>query len=89
MSRKGNCLGSAVSENFFGLLKNEMYNGQRIKDDELIEKFEEYIKYYKTQRIKVKLKGLAPIGCRHLSLQTALIKVRLNRITSISYGFLL
>jgi putative transposase len=72
MSRKGNCLDNAVAENFFGLLKTEMYHGQSFKDaDELIEKLEEYIKYYNTQRIKVKLKGLTPIEYRQQALLTA------------------
>ncbi|WP_353420900.1 IS3 family transposase [Staphylococcus nepalensis] len=28
MSRKGNCLDNSVMENFFGLLKQEMYYGK-------------------------------------------------------------
>ncbi|MCJ0912952.1 IS3 family transposase, partial [Mammaliicoccus sciuri] len=32
MSRKGNCLDNSVMENFFGLLKQEMYYGQKFKD---------------------------------------------------------
>jgi len=30
MSRKGNCLDNAVAENFFGILKTEMYHGDNI-----------------------------------------------------------
>lgn len=72
MSRKGNCLDNAVAENFFGLLKTEMYHGYSFKDaDELIEKIEEYIEYYNTKRIKVKLKGLTPIEYRNQALQAA------------------
>lgn len=72
MSRKGNCLDNAVAENFFGLLKTEMYHGYIFKDaDELIEKIEEYIEYYNTKRIKVKLKGLTPIEYRNQALQAA------------------
>ncbi|WP_392560039.1 IS3 family transposase [Orbus mooreae] len=70
MSRKGNCLDNAVAENFFGLLKSEMYHGQHFKDaDELIEKIEEYIEYYNTKRIKVKLKGLTPVAYRNQALR--------------------
>jgi len=70
MSRKGNCLDNAVAENFFGLLKTEMYHRQQFTDaDELIEKLEEYIEYYNTKRIKVKLKGLTPIEYRNQALQ--------------------
>lgn len=54
MSRKGNCLDNAVAENFFGLLKSEMYHGHHFQDaDELIEKIDEYIEHYNTRRIKV------------------------------------
>jgi transposase InsO family protein len=72
MSRKGNCLDNAVAENFFGLLKTEMYHRQKFNDaDELIEKLDEYIEYYNTKRIKVKLKGLTPIEYRNQALQAA------------------
>ncbi len=54
MSRKGNCLDNAVAENFFALLKTEMYHNQNFEDaDALIEQIKEYIEYYNTKRIKV------------------------------------
>ncbi len=72
MSRKGNCLDNAVAENFFGLLKTEMYHGHNFQNaDELIEKIDEYIEYYNTKRIKVKLKGLTPVEYRNQALQAA------------------
>lgn len=72
MSRKGNCLDNAVAENFCGLLKSEMYHGHHFQDaDELIEKIDEYIEYYNTRRIKVKLKGLTPVQYRNQALQAA------------------
>lgn len=72
MSRKGNCLDNAVAENFFGLLKSEMYHGHHFQDaDELIEKIDEYIEYYNTRRIKAKLKGLTPVQYRNQALQAA------------------
>ncbi|MGF1907608.1 IS3 family transposase, partial [Aliivibrio salmonicida] len=47
-------------------------HGYSFKDaDELIEKIEEYIEYYNTKRIKVKLKGLTPIEYRNQALQAA------------------
>ncbi|MFV0449496.1 MAG: IS3 family transposase, partial [Vibrio sp.] len=70
--RKGNCLDNAVAENFFALLKTEMYHGQSFTDaDELIANIEEYIEYYNTKRIKVKFKGLTPIEYRNQALQAA------------------
>lgn len=72
MSRKGNCLDNAVAENFFGLLKTEMYHNEVFKSaDELIETIKEYIDYYNNKRIKLKLKGLSPIEYRNQALAAA------------------
>jgi len=72
MSRKGNCLDNAVAENFFGLLKTEMYHRQKFKDAKhLIDEIKAYIEYYNNRRIKVKLKGLTPIEYRIQALSTA------------------
>ncbi len=72
MSRKGNCLDNAIAENFFGILKTEMYHNEVFKTaDELIEKIKEYIDYYNTKRIKLKLKGLSPIEYRTQALEAA------------------
>lgn len=72
MSRKGNCLDNAVAENFFGLLKTEMYHNEVFKNaDELIETIKEYIDYYNHKRIKLKLKGLSPIEYRNQALIAA------------------
>ena len=72
MSRKGNCLDNAVAENFFGILKSEMYHNETFKDvNELIENIKEYIHYYNNERIKLKLKGLSPIQYRNQALAAA------------------
>jgi len=72
MSRKGNCLDNAVAENFFGILKTEMYHGESYKSaDELITAIREYIDYYNNERIKLKLKGLSPIAYRNQALSAA------------------
>lgn len=69
MSRKGNCLDNAVIENFFGILKTECFYTKQFSDvDELEEELHEYIKYYNTERIKLKLKGLSPVQYRTQSL---------------------
>lgn len=67
MSRKGNCLDNSIVENFFGILKNEMYYGNEYKFkslDHLAKEIEDYINYYNNERITVKLKGLTPIQYR-------------------------
>lgn len=65
MSRKGNCLDNAVAENFFALLKTEMYHGHKFASaEELMACIDEYIYYYNHQRIKVKLNGLSPVAYR-------------------------
>lgn len=72
MSRKGNCLDNSIMENFFGMLKSEMFYGENFKSiEEFIEKLEEYIYYYNNDRIKAKLKGLSPIQYRNQSLLIA------------------
>lgn len=62
MSRKGNCLDNAVIENFFGLLKSELFYFEKFKSiEDFKEKLDEYIDYYNNRRIKAKLKGLSPV----------------------------
>ena len=65
MSRKGNCLDNSVMENFFGLLKTEMYYKHSFESaEQLIDEIEKYIDYYNNKRIKCKLKGLSPVQYR-------------------------
>ena len=67
MSRKGNSMDNGMMENFFGLLKTEMFYEQEDKYktlDELITAIDDYINYYNYDRIKVKLKGLSPVNYR-------------------------
>lgn len=73
MSRKGNSLDNGLMENFFGLLKTEMFYDQEDNYktiDELILAIEDYIYYYNYDRIKVKLKGLSPVNYRLQSLNS-------------------
>ncbi|MGC6174544.1 IS3 family transposase [Lacrimispora sp. 38-1] len=71
MSRKGNCHDNSVMENFFGIMKQEMYYGVVYYSyDELKESIEKYIKYYNEQRIKEKLGWMSPVEYR-LSLLAA------------------
>ena len=65
MSRKGNCYDNSVMENFFGLLKQEIYYGAVYYSyDELKSEIERYIKYYNEKRIKEKLGWLSPVQYR-------------------------
>ena len=65
MSRKGNCLDNSVMENFFGLLKQEIYHGNVYYSyDELKSEIEKYIKYYNEQRMKEKLVWMSPVQYR-------------------------
>lgn len=70
MSRKGNCLDNSPMENFFGRMKNEMFYGHEYEFqslDQLKLAMEEYIRYYNTERISEKLKGLTPVLYRNQS----------------------
>lgn len=65
MSRKATCADNAVMENFFGILKQEIYYGEELMTyNELKQKIQGYIDYYNNDRIKVKLAGLSPIQYR-------------------------
>ena len=65
MSRKGNCHDNSVMENFFGLLKQEIYYGTVYYSyEELKSEIEQYIKYYNEQRIKEKLGWKSPVQYR-------------------------
>ncbi|MBW7999455.1 IS3 family transposase [Lactobacillus helveticus] len=63
MSRKGNSMDDGLMENFFGLLKTEMFYDQEYKCHSLqglTQAIKEYIEYYNEERIKSRLKGLTP-----------------------------
>ena len=67
MSRKGNSMDNGLMENFFELLKTEMFYDQENNYktiDDLIIAINDYIYYYNHDRIKVKLKGLSPVNYR-------------------------
>ncbi len=67
-SRKGNCMDNSPMENFFGIMKNEMYYGYEYESiAELRKAMEDYISYYNTERINTKRKGLSPEAYRKQS----------------------
>ena len=71
MSRKGNCLDNSPMENFFGVMKNEMFYGHEYEFkslDELEKAIVAYIEYYNNERITEKTKGLPPVLYRQQSL---------------------
>ncbi len=52
MSRKATCADNASMENFFGILKQEMYYGENLVIyEELKQRIEEYIDYYNHKRL--------------------------------------
>jgi len=69
MSRKGNCYDNSVMENFFGIMKQEMYYGLVYYSyEELETSIKKYIKYYNEQRIKQSLRWMSPVEYRlHLN----------------------
>lgn len=70
MSRKGNCLDNSVMENFFGLLKSELFYLQTFESiNQFIRELEDYIDYYNNKRIKSKLNGLSPVQYRIQSIK--------------------
>lgn len=72
MSRKGNCLDNSPIENFFGLLKQEIYYGVSARTyEELHQAITNYIYYYNNKRIKQRLHGCSPVQFRVQSMQLA------------------
>ncbi|WP_177186247.1 IS3 family transposase, partial [Pisciglobus halotolerans] len=64
-SRKGNCLDNSPMENFFSLLKQEVYHGQVFHSYEELERtIVTFIDYYNHRRIKRKLDWMSPIDYR-------------------------
>ncbi|MET1156689.1 IS3 family transposase [Arthrobacter sp.] len=65
MSRVGNCYDSAVMENFFGHLKEELFHRVRfISTDALAAQLKDCIRWYNTERISTKLESLSPVQYR-------------------------
>ena len=60
-----------IMENFFSVMKREMFYGYENlykSASDLIQTIHQYIHYYNNDRIKVKLKGLSPVQYRTQSL---------------------
>lgn len=74
MSRKGNCLDNSVMENFFGIMKQEMYYGLIFYGyEDLKRAIEDFIEYYNVKRIKQSLRWMSPIEYRlHYNKQLSL-----------------
>lgn len=65
MSRRGNCLDNSPMENFFGIMKQEMYYGVVYESFEALEyAVKQYMYYYNNHRIKEKLTGMSPVEYR-------------------------
>jgi transposase InsO family protein len=61
MSRKGNCLDNAATEQVFGHLKDEFYTGRRFTSfDEFKQELDSTIKHWNTQRRQKRLDGRTP-----------------------------
>ena len=76
MSRKGNCLDNAPTENLFRVMKREMFYRHEFEFKTLNQlkcAIIDYINYYNNDRIYCKLKGLSPINFRHQSIQSPII----------------
>ena len=76
MSRKGNCLDNAPTENLFGVMKREMFYSHKF-EFKTLNKLKcaiiDYINCYNNDRISCKLKGLSQINFRHQSIQSPII----------------
>lgn len=65
MSRKGTCLDNAIMENFFSILKREMYYGKIYRSAAALKQaVDQYLDYYNHRRIKEKLNWQSPVDYR-------------------------
>jgi transposase InsO family protein len=72
MSRKGNCLDNSLMENFFSLLKQEIFHGEAYHSfDELKTAIDDYIYYYNNHRMKQKLNWESPVQFRKTAQKAA------------------
>ncbi|WP_239454517.1 IS3 family transposase [Mammaliicoccus sciuri] len=70
MSRKATCADNASMENFFGIIKQEMYHGEELVNYETLKRrIEDYIYWYNNERLKLKLAGRSPVQYRTQSSQ--------------------
>lgn len=65
MSGMGNCLDNLPMENFFGLLKQELYNGENFHSYEALEEaIKQYVQYYSENRMKENWGWMSPVEYR-------------------------
>ena len=69
MSRKGNCLDNAATEQVFGHLKDEFYRGREFDSYEQFKsELDAYIIHWNTKRRQIRLEGHTPEEYRSMSL---------------------
>lgn len=69
MSRKGNCLDNAATEQVFGHLKDEFYRGRVLDSFERFKaELDAYIVHWNTRRRQIRLEGHIPKEFRNMSL---------------------
>ena len=72
MSNKGNCYDNSVIECFFGNLKTEIGDLDQYKTVQaLIDRIEQYIKYYNERRIQLGLDGMSPVEYRESKMRVS------------------
>lgn len=70
MSRKGNCIDNAATEQVFGHLKDKFFRGCHWKNFASFKQDPEaYIHHWNNTRRQVKLKSLPPVEFREQALQ--------------------
>ena len=69
MSRKGNCIDNAATEQVFGHLKDEFYRGREFDSYEQFKReLDAYIIHWNTRRRQIRLEGHTPEEFRSMSL---------------------
>lgn len=65
MSRVGHCIDNGPTENFWGIVKSEMYYLKTFRDEAALrEAIDEYMTFYTTERIQARFDGRTPAQVR-------------------------
>ena len=69
MSRVGKCIDNGPMENFWGILKTEMFYLEKFNNiTDLNKAIDEYMNFYNTVRLQAKLKSHTPIEYRNMAI---------------------
>lgn len=75
MSRVGHCIDNGLTENFWGILKSEMYYLNTFTDEQSLRNaIADYMTFYSNERAQMRFKGKTPAEVRAEALSSEIPK---------------